>query len=140
MRLGLWPGGMSALLAAAFFSLCAVLVSGQSPSFNGRFGQTANGAPFPQRFSWAASSMYVPFQDAQNITIAFSRVPGTGPSHFEIRVDSQLLESASTVGAGPTYVSVPLAGTGARTLTITKITEAALGEATVDNVVLDRGR
>ncbi len=131
---------MPAFLTAVLYSLCAVLVVGQQVSYNGRFAKVSNGAAFPQRFSWAASYIYIPFQDAQNITIAFSRVEGTGPSQFEIRVDTRLVESATSTSISPENVTVALAGSGMRTLTITKITEAALGEAQVDGVWLDQGR
>ena len=128
-------------MTALLLSMCAVVAVGQQISHNGRFAvQQKNGAPFPQRFSWAASSIHIPFQDAQNITIAFSRVQGTGPSQFEIRVDSHLVESATSTTVSPVNVTVSLAGSGPHTLTITKITEAALGEAQVDGVWLDRGR
>lgn len=83
--LRLWPGKMPAIVTAALISICAVIAVGQQVSYNGRFAKVSNGASFPQRFSWAAASLYIPFQDAQNITIAFSRVAGTGPSQFEIR-------------------------------------------------------
>lgn len=131
---------MPTFITAAIVSLCAILVTGQQISYNGRFPRVSNGAAFPQRFSWAASSIYVPFQDAQNVTIAFSRVQGTGPSQFEIRVDSHLVESATSLTTKPQNVTVTLAGSGTHSLAITKITEAALGEAQVDGVWLDKGR
>lgn len=59
---------------------------------------------------------------------------------FNRRVDSRLVESATSTTVSPTNVTISLAGTGMRTLTITKITEAALGEAQVDGVWLDQGR
>ena len=131
---------MPAIITAACFCLCVLLATGQQVSYNGRFPKVSNGAAFPQRFSWAASSIYIPFQDAQNITIAFSRVAGTGPSQFEIRVDSHLVESATSSTTSPQNVTVPLAGSGTHSLAITKITEAALGEAQVDGIWLDHGR
>ena len=131
---------MGAFLTGAILSLWALLATGQQVSYNGRFPKVSNGAAFPQRFSWAASSIYVPFQDAQNITIAFSRVSGTGPSRFEIRVDSHLVESATSLTTNPQNVTVTLAGGGTHSLAITKITEAAMGDAQVDGVWLDRGR
>ena len=131
---------MPAFIIAAYLTLCALLATGQQVSYNGRFPKVSNGAAFPQRFSWAASSIYITFQDAQNITIAFSRVPGSGPSQFEIRVDSHLVESATSTTTNPQNVTIPLAGSGTHSLAITKITEAALGEAQVDGVWLDHGR
>jgi hypothetical protein len=90
--------------------------------------------------TWASTSVFVPFQGSGNVTVALSQVPGTGPSQFELRVDGRLLESATTNSTSPVKVTIPVMGGGLHQLTVTKITEAAFGEAYLEGVSLDGPR
>ena len=115
------------VLSAAALLLCN-LATAQQPqlSFNGRFQPNSNGAAFPQRFGFASTTVYVPFS-GENITVALAGVGGR--SQLELRVDSKLLESASTDTSEPKNITIPFLGSGMHTLAITKITEALFGEA-----------
>lgn len=124
---------------SALFSLWVSIALGQQLTFNGRFANT--NSIFPQTLSWAASSIELTFQGARSVTIAFSKVPGTGSSQIEVRVDSKIIGTTSTSSILPKNVSIPLDGTpGLHSLVMTKITEAGQGEARVDGVWLDTGR
>ncbi|CAK0784600.1 hypothetical protein CVIRNUC_007804 [Coccomyxa viridis] len=123
---------------SALFSLWVSHALGQNLTFNGRFANT--NAIFPQTLSWAASSIELTFQGARTVTIALSKVPGTGSSQIEIRVDSKIFGTTSTGSTTPKNVSIPVEGTpGMHTLVMTKLTEAGQGEAQVDGVWLDTG-
>ena len=89
-----------------------------------------------QRFTWASTSVYVPFV-GQNVTVALARTPDSGPSQFELRVDGKLLESATTDSASPKNITIPFVGDGAHTLVVTKISEAMFGEALLTGVYVD---
>ena len=80
--------------------------------------------------------MYVPFV-GQNVTVALARAPNSGPSHFELRVDGKLLESATTDSTTPKNITIPYVGDGSHTLVVTKISEAMFGEALLMGVYVD---
>lgn len=80
--------------------------------------------------------MYVPFV-GENVTVALARAPNSGSSHFELRVDGKLLESATTDSAAPKNITIPFVGDGTHTLVVTKISEAMFGEALLTGVFVD---
>jgi hypothetical protein len=114
--------------------------SAQQPhvSTNGRFQSNSDGAALPQRFTWASTTVYVPFI-GDSITVALARVPNTGSSQFELRVDGHLQESATADSTQPKNITIPSLGAGMHTLAVTKITEALFGEALLTGVYVDQG-
>lgn len=128
------------MLVALVFLAVLAASSAQELSFNGRFEPPHSDGVFPQRMTWASTSVFVPFQGSGNVTVSLSQVPQTGPSKFELRVDGKLVNSATTNSSVPVNVTLPIMGGGVHQLTITKITEAALGEAFLEGVYLDGPR
>jgi hypothetical protein len=124
--------------------ICVILVlgsaHGQQLTFNGRFAPPGNNAVFPQRLTWASTTVYVPFQGSGNVTVSMSQVPQTGTSQLELRIDGKLLESATTNSTEPVNVSIPVLGSGSHQLAVTKITEAAFGEVSLEGVYLSGPR
>lgn len=128
------------LAVTSFVGVLAV-ASGQNLYFNGRFlPQSSNAPAFPQRMSWASSSVYVPFQGSGDVTVSVSSTTAMGSNQLELRLDSKLVESATVNSTTPRNVSIPVMGPGSHLLIITKITEALFGEANLDNVFLDGPR
>ena len=129
--------------AAAYHAVVLALAicsraSAQQPhvSTNGRFQASSDGGAFPQRFTWASTTVYVPFI-GDSITVALARVPNTGSSQFELRVDGHLQESATADNTQPKNITIPSLGAGMHTLAVTKITEALFGEALLTGVFVD---
>lgn len=137
----------TAVLALLFACACAC-VSAQEVLLQGRFGgnlndQTGTGSP-PLVFSWPASSVYASFQGSSvNATISALEPAGAVSSQytrFVFFLDQQqdALEITTPNNTVIHWGAVNLAN-GTHNLTITKISEASYGQATLDALTVGPG-
>lgn len=135
--------GQFAFLLAAY----GACVSGQQVLLQGRFGGNVNevtglGSP-PLIFSWPASSIYATFEGA-TVNATISALEATADSsqytRFVFFIDQQevALGQTSPNSSVINWAAANL-GNGTHNLTITKISEASYGEATLDALVVGPG-
>ena len=137
-------------LCAATCLLLAVGVSAQSSPqllLQGRFGgdideDTGLGS-VPVTFSWPASSVYVTF-NSTSINATLSALPPTNTSsqyaRFAFYLD-QTEAAVETMTPNDTTIRWGMTGlrSGLHNLTITKLSEAAYGSATLESLTVGRG-
>lgn len=136
--------GMMLSLMAALFVATASAQSTPELLLQGRFGgmvneQTAIGS-VPVLFSWPASSVYVSF-DSDFVAVMLTNVEPTVASsaynRFAFFIDQQqvAVESSSPQNMVINW-SMSGLSTGTHNLTITKLSEASYGQATLDLVTV----
>ena len=137
-------------LFAAVCLLFAVSVSAQSSPqllLQGRFGgdvdeDTGLGS-LPVVFSWPASSVYATF-NSTSINATLSALPPTNTSsqyaRFAFYLD-QTEAAVETITPNDTTIRWGMTGlrSGLHNLTITKLSEASYGEATLESLTVGRG-
>lgn len=131
-------------LGLSIFATCA---SPQQLLLQGRFAsdvsQQTGLASLPVTLSWPASSVYTSF-DGNSITVSLSALPGTvissQYSRFAIYLDQQqvAIEATSIDNPAINWETSAL-GSGRHNLTITKLSEAAYGSASLDTLSVGPG-
>ena len=134
-------------LTVRLFSLLTVCASAQQVLLQGRFAgdvsqRTGLGAP-ALVFSWPASSIYASFEGASvNATLSALEpsVDSSQSTRFIFFVDQQQV-ALETTEPNSTVINWGAAnlGNGTHNLTITKISEASYGQATLDALTAGPG-
>ena len=133
--------------AVLLFIVSTACVSAQQVLLQGRFGGNINeqsglGSP-PLIFSWPASSIYASFEGASvNATLSALEpaVDSSQYARFVFFLDQQQVALEATdpnntvINWGATNL-----GNGTHNLTITKISEASYGQATLDALTVGPG-
>lgn len=142
------PTAMKSTSRAVLLLVCAAAcVSAQQVLLQGRFGGEINEqsglGTTPLIFSWPASSIYASFEGASvNATISALEpaVDSSQYTRFVFYVDQQqvALEATNTNNTVINWDATNL-GNGTHNLTITKISEASYGQATLDALTVGSG-
>lgn len=127
--------------------LCAHAQTSPQLLLQGRFGgdvneQTGLGS-LPLIFSWPASSVYASFEsDSINATLTAlpPSVASSQYTRFSFYVDQQEV-AVETTNPNSTSISWGMSGLGSgmHNLTVTKLSEASYGEATLETLTLGSG-
>ena len=137
-------------MRAVFPAICSLFVASafaQSPELllQGRFGGAASEqsgfASLPVLFSWPSSSVYVTFNSTSiTATLTALSSPATALfGRYGFYVDQRQV-AVETITPNSTQIQWGLVrlGPGPHNLTITKLSEAAYGQATLETLTLGR--